>query len=244
MIDILYLAYHRPEFTSESLSALIAKTDWSKARLCIYTDGDSLKWWNFNGEYAVNPNRYGGPVACMNAYLERPGAEILCKIDNDVIVPPDWLDRSLAVMEAHPELDLLGIEPPMSRTRPAGNSGPRIPAPELTGPVTSLPGNGFGYAPCRSIGGVGLMRRSAFARGKMMPHGFNGVGGFTDWQIAHPEVVKGWITPPLDLFLLDRMPQPRWRRLSEEYIAKQWQRPWGLYDEADHALWDWWQPVT
>lgn len=218
MIDILFPVHNRPEFVEVSRAALETNTDWSKARLLVHEDP-----------------RGAGPVAIMNDYLSRPGSEIFAKIDSDTIVPPGWLEAGLAVMEAHPELGLLGIEPPLSRTPAPWMRGKREPAPE--GALQ----NASGYARCESIGGIGFLRRSIFASpDRMRPHGFHGVGGFTDWQLRHPEVIKGWILPPLQVFLLDRLPIEPWASLSKEYIRKEWQRPWTNYSLADSQLWDWW----
>lgn len=216
MIDILFPTYERREFAVASLRALRANTDLRQYRLVPHSGNAA------------------GPVEIMNQYLAEPGSEIFAKIDNDVIVPPGWLEAGLAVMEAHPELGLLGIEPPASRTSAPWAGGIRIPAPELVGVHD-------GYAPCEAIGGIGLMRRSAFAgRGALRPH--STYGGFTDWQMAHPEVTKGWIVPPLNVFLLDRLPIEPWVSLSKYYVATGWQRPWTNYTMDDSDLWSWWTP--
>jgi len=244
MIDILYLAHKRPKFTDASLRTLIANTDWSKARLVLYTDGDARPDLPAGSPPAVHfsclsdRQHYGGPVAIMNEFLRtRRGSANFVKLDNDVMVPPGWLEACTAVMDAHPELGLLGIEPPASRT-PNPQSRWPVPTPEDDCGSRFSGGYLAGYARCDSIGGIGLMRRSAFAgRAAMRPHSI--YGGFSDWQLAHPEVVKGWIVPPLKVFLLDRLPISPWKELSAEYIAKGWQRPWTDYSLEASALWDW-----
>jgi hypothetical protein len=222
MIDILFPVYKREAFTHAALAALRRNTDPALANVIVHED-----WRN------------EGPVAVMSRYLSKDGPAIFAKIDNDTIVPPGWLTAALAVMAAHPELGLLGIEPPASRTPAPWMAGFRHDAPEhkVTDPSRS------GYATCDMIGGIGLMRRSAFASiadDPMIPHAHNGVGGFSDWQRRHPEVIKGWITPPLNVFLLDRLPIEPWATMSKTYIARGWQRPWTNYAAADSALWDWW----
>lgn len=225
MIDILFPIWGREDFTEAAQDALVSNTRWGNAHVVEYS-------------------RSTGPVAIMNDYLSKPGSEIFAKIDNDTIVPPGWLDQALMVMEENPELDLLGIEPPASRT-PAPWLPPsgQFTAPELTGPHV-LKGSGNtarGYAPCDMIGGIGLMRRRAFAgRLPMQPHGPLGTGGFSDWQLQHPEVTKGWIIPPLNVFLLDRLPIEPWASLSKRYIAEGVQRPWTNYSAEDSHLWEWW----
>lgn len=232
MIDLVYLAKGRREFTRASLDALMSNTNWRLARLIVYTDGD-----DFPGlvNAQVRTAVHGGPVAIMNAYLAVAGTEIFAKIDNDVILPPRWLDKALETMRQNPRLGLLGIEPPASRAPAPWRNGQREPEPELDGRPT-FPG----YASCGMIGGIGLMRRSAFTPADpMKPHSI--YGGFSDWQLRHPEVEKGWIAPPLDLFLLDRLPIEPWASLSKRYIAEGQQRPWTNYDPADAALWNWWR---
>lgn len=244
MIDLLYLAKGRPEFTQASADALVANTNWDLVNsLHVYFDGQrnssAAKFvLNAPGDVHFYPQEIGGPVAIMNNYLAQAGSPIFAKIDNDVIVPPGWLDHALAVMNQQPELDLLGIEPPASRTAAPWSTEP-VRHPESA--VPWAPGKS-GYAPCDSIGGIGLMRRSAFAgRPAMRPHAENGVGGFTDWQLSNPAAQKGWLVPPLRLFLLDRLPFEPWASLSKRYIAEGIQRPWTNYDPEDKRdLWGWW----
>lgn len=255
MIDILFLSRNRREFTRASLSALLANTNWNLVReLYVYDDfstdgttelfadvgrpfdGGSDCRRRIEGRVPISRicpvERWGSPVAIMNVFMSRENTcPIFCKLDSDVICPPGWLDAALPVMESHPELDLLGIEPPVSRTASPWPTRGCVPTPELDGCYE-------GFAPCDAIGGVGLMRRSAFAGGDLKPNGM--YGGFTAWQLAHPEVRKGWIVPPLKVFLLDRLPIPPWSSLSRQYIAAGEQRPWTNYDPKDSALWEWW----
>lgn len=266
MIDILYLAHKRREFTLNSLQSL--KTSlfdyWNPSSglsVSVYTDGDYWPFGQIDGRVDhINTAPWGGPVAIMNQFLSKPNrtfsniraSDIFAKIDNDVIVPPGWLEAALAVMEAHPELEFLGLEPPASRTANP-QTGRRAEAPEFaylkmnTGELADTKAlrkmRADGYAPCDSIGGVGLMRRSAFLnRPPMQPSGPRGVGGFTSWQ-QHNKVRAGWIVPPLKLFLLDRLPFEPWVSLAAQYDASGISRPWTKYDPADAAaLWEWWKP--
>lgn len=245
MVDIVFPAASRPEFTAVSIQSLAMNTDWSLVRrFILYTDGSEpyQSYGPLNaamlacGEYVTE--KLGGPVAIMKHWLGRNGAEVMAKIDNDVVVPPGWLNAAVAVMTENPELSILGLEPPLSRTPSPWSVTKAHPrrAPEIDGPKVLRAGKG--YAPCGSIGGVGLMRRSAFdGREGMRPHSI--YGGFTEWQIHQTKLVKGWIVPPIDLFLLDRLPFEPWLSLSRKYIAQGDQRGWTNYRPADHRLWDW-----
>jgi hypothetical protein len=244
VIDLLFLAKNRLEFTRASVESLIANTDWTLVRkVHVYDDSSAdgtreyLAAVQWPVERSMTSSAANSPVALMNDFLRRNiSISLFAKIDNDVIVPPGWLNAAASVMESHPELDLLGLEPPMSRTRaPWSHMDP--PQPELQ----AKPGSG--YAACDSIGGIGLMRRSAFAnRREMRP--FSTYGGFTDWQQQHSEVKRGWIVPPINLFLLDRLPIQPWANLSRKYIRQGWQRPWANYSLATKPLWNWWQPAA
>src|SRR5689334_18595513 len=178
-IDLLFLAKNRLEYTRQALHALLANTNWGLVRtvgIYDYDSTDGTLELIAETHFPVNSWRvfnhgYGSPAAVMNSYVRHHlPADVFAKIDNDTIVPPGWLDQCAAVMEAHPELDLLGIEPPESRV-PHFAGGKRNPQPELTGRIIyrgdsgriekSFSGNPFGhwgYAPCDSIGGIGLMR--------------------------------------------------------------------------------------
>ena len=248
-IDLIYLVHNRKEMTCASLLALEANTNWSRvASLRFYLDG------NEDGVHAIaetfgslrvvaglakfERGVHGSPVQAMQNYLWTPGTPVFAKLDNDAMVPPGWLDRCLAVMDRAPELDLLGIEPPLSRTTPPWARGRRERVPEEH-PELWRAQNGVGYAQCPYIGGIGLMRRRAFTgHAAMKPHSI--YGGFTDWQVREPAVVKGWILPTMPVFLLDRLPIEPWRSLSQKYIAKGWQRPWSVYRPEDSWLWNWW----
>lgn len=235
MIDLLYLAHNRLEFTKVSLAALIANTNWEQVeRLFIYDDASedgTRQYITLIGRcYPVAPKMrfgsYGSPVAVMNDYLsvQSPHDDrIFAKVDSDTMVPPHWLDECLKVMDKHPSLDLLGIE--------AFN-------PVVADSVERS------FSEARFIGGIGLMRTSAFVT---LPRP-NGRFGFTAWQDQTKKVKadvlvdieKGWIDPSLPVFLLDRLPFEPWTSLSAEYVAKGWQRPWAQYGEKDKALWSWW----
>jgi len=243
--DILFVAKNRLEFTKASLSALVANTDWKFVdTLYLYDDGstDGTRQWLSKQRHSglLNNRRtqlvysdLGAPAAIMKDYIaRRPRAQMFAKIDNDVIVPPWWLNACIEVFAEFPGIDLLGIEPPKSRT-PRIAGGTQSLCPELN-PDLSTP-----YALCDSIGGIGLMKRYVFDKyaDTLRPHSI--YGGFTEWQLSQRDVTKAWIAPPLDVFLLDRMPTEPWASLSREYIAKGWQRPWSNYDIND-PFWSWW----
>lgn len=224
MIDLIYLAYNRLEFTRESVRAMIANTDWAQVRwLFVYDDlsSDGTREYLASVKYPVNVEfrfgRLGGPVAITNDYLCRKPSEVFAKIDNDVLLPPHWLTECLKVLDAHKELDLLGIEAFF---------------PTQDGPAAR------GYVPAKHIGGIGLMRRRCF---KTLPRP-NGRFGFTAWQCANKDVVKGWLNPSLPVVLLDRVNTDPWLSLSRCYFEQGWQRNRPLYNDIESVRFKWWKP--
>lgn len=234
MIDLLFLAHNRLEFTKASLSNLIANTEGPEVqRLIIYDDNSTdgtreyLKAFKYGGVASKVELRFGeydSPVAVMNDYLRSGPAEMFAKIDSDTMVPPDWLTECLGIMSRHPELHLLGIE----AFRPVQPVCDRRTFDEA----------GF-------IGGIGLMRSEAFRDG--LPEAEGRRQGFTQFQERHPEIIKGWLNPALPVFLLDWIPREPWQSLTAEYVKNGWNRDWREifpdlcpYPEARKDLWSWW----
>lgn len=227
MIDILYLAANRLEFTRETFAALIENTDWSLVReLTVYDDHSrdgtaeylrsAIRHSSIRSQARLIEGTWGGVVAVMVDFLRRESpAPLFAKVDNDMMLPPGWLAACADVMERHPELDLLGIGA-FCEVDPRTN-------------ITRT------YQPARHIGGIGLFRRSAFSHSLPVPHGR--YFGFTDWQIKSKGRI-GWLKPALPAFLLDSVPHPPWSRYSRKYIDAKWQREWRFYP-PEYELWHW-----
>lgn len=232
-IDILYLSYNRKAFTEFSFEQLLANTDWSLVNeLVVWDDYSRDGTIDYLREAVqrcpvdatMRVGGYGSPVTLMNKYMENHDAPVFAKIDNDIVVPPGWLNDMAAVMEHNPELELLGMQ--------AGITWTRGPDPVQGGsPLVHR------WEEARHIGGVGLMRRSAFDR---LPR-LNASGtyfGFTLWQERYEPVI-GWITPDLHVCSLDTIPFEPWRSLSLDYIRRGWQRKWEPYPRGAY-YWNWW----
>lgn len=226
MIDILFLAHNRLEYTRESLKTLIRNTDWDIVRkFVIYDDASTDGTREFLASMQC-PKRefragaFGGPVDVMNDYLSRDYfAGMVAKVDNDTMVPPGWLGQLCKGMAF--ELDLLGME--------------------AFNPVDARP-VARGYTPANFIGGIGLMRHRAFQYSVPRP---GGRFGFTAWQEharkENDEKVKaGWLNPSIPVFLLDHLPMEPWRSLGAEYVRRKWQREWPPYHKEQASLWSWW----
>lgn len=228
-VDIVFAAWNRREFTEFSLEILLRNTDWSLvSNLIIYDDGSEDGAYEYLRDVAL-PDSFDqagtlcfffqtakrSPTAIMNDYVAKYGerVDLFAKIDNDIAVPPGWLETSLGVMEASPELDLLGLA--------AGWTGVKDGEP--------------GWEPTSHIGGVGLMRVEAFR--SRAPIEADGRYGFTQFQEGDDSLVRGWITPDVLAVQLDLVPAEPWASLSAEYIERGWQRRWPPYE--DPTLWQW-----
>jgi hypothetical protein len=229
MPDLLFLCHGRLEFTQATLPTLIKNTDWGLVdEFVVYNDaapdgGDTTEYLREMVEDTnlgtVRLTNLASPVGVMNHFIYRSAADRFAKIDNDIVVPLGWLGDLVDVMDAHPELELLGMQP--------GMGGVRTDEPS------------YSYTPAEHIGGVGLMQKTAFTNRELKPVA-NGRFGFTEWQHAHEQMVKGWISPDLDQFELDRIPVEPWKTQTKLYIAEGLNRAWPRYPKRDSRCWEWW----
>ena len=237
-LDVLYVNWNRSAFTTFSFEMLIENTDWRKVRHLVIHDDDStdggpvfFKQWEQRlkdrGIQTVLDfgKHLGSAPAVMSNYVSSSDAEWFAKIDNDIVVPPGWLDAMLQVLDGDPEVDCLGME--------AGRGNPR--KPEWDGLYRFQDGT--------HMGGVGLIRVSALQR---LPQ-FAGQDGWTKLQHEYGRVRGngwlniGWVSPDLAVVQLDKVPFEPWMSLTDYYVEEELGRPWGKYHpQADY--WDWWPP--
>ncbi len=214
-LDVLYLTHNRRAFTEWSLAALIEHTNWDMVGHAWLVDDNSTDGTREHVSQARHDipasallvqGAVGGPVAAMNLVAQRSDADVIAKIDNDVIVCPRWLDIMAGVLEANPGIDALGMEPGFGFPYQ-----PDIPA------YTALP--------ARWIGGVGLIRTRVFKRARLSQN--ERWFGWTQFQRQH--VNAAWVTPDLPVFLLDHLPMEPFKSLAHEYVARGWSRAWPPY---------------
>ncbi len=232
-VDVVYCAWNRRAYTERSFELLLQNTCWDRVRrLHVYDDASTdgtdeylaSRIHQCPGSYVLHETERdqatGSPVAAMNDYLaaHAGGADWFAKVDNDIAMPPHWLedatDRLAHLDECGHRIDLLGL---------------------ASGWTGTNPGDAVGYEPSTHIGGVGVMRVGAF-EGRL-PIGYEGRQGFTQWQHRY-DVHAGWIVPDVQAVQLDLVPAEPWKGLGDSYRQKGWQRRWPQYAaDADHWKW-------
>lgn len=226
-VDVLYLCHGRKRFTAETLPILLQNTNWSRVNeFIVYNDAtpdhhetSELLQRILPDGVTVRQTNLASPVGVMNHFLWRSDCDAFAKIDNDIIVPSGWLDSMIDVLDHDQSLQLLGMEPGMSAQK----------APELTPEC-------YTWTPASHIGGVGLMRTSAFDRPWPRP---NGRFGFTEWQ-HHYVPERGWIEPDLRMFALDQLPFEPWIETTQRYVDQDLNRAWPKYPRDMDFYWSWW----
>jgi glycosyltransferase involved in cell wall biosynthesis len=99
-IRVLFTTYNRLEFTKKSLNSLIGS---NCGEILIFDNGSTdgtqewLKTLESKKVMVVQNTENIGVAGAMNYFFENTSNEIyVAKIDNDTVVPVDWLDKLLA----------------------------------------------------------------------------------------------------------------------------------------------------
>ena len=233
MIEILFTCWNRLEFTKASFTLLKRNTNWRHvSRLVVYDDlsVDGTREWIAEAGmdipvpgFEVRNGGWHSTGATMNDFIALTQSEAFVKVDNDIAMPPEWLDILLVVAERNPDYEIIGVE--------AGWTGRKKPRmdPEL-----------YKIMAADHIGGIGYMRTDAFTRRRPIPLslGKNGRAGFTIWQHKEKPMV-GWMSPDLEVVQFDRIPEEPWLTYAKRYCEEGWSRRWDPYHRDMHYWWDW-----
>lgn len=116
-VDILYITYNRLAYTKITLPALIENAGADFA-LTIVDNGSTDGTVDYLAEFARRHPRQIKHICFLdkntgispptNAFWRASRAEFLGKVDNDTLVPPNWLKRLLQAHEQSPDLGVIG----------------------------------------------------------------------------------------------------------------------------------------
>ena len=229
-VDLMMAVHDRVDFTRETLRCLDENTDWALVDKFTIFDvaskdvtHDMLAVCRYPAQ-VVRFDTRRHIVDVQHEQIKRATAPLIIKLDNDTIVPPNWLTEIVGVMDRHPELDGLGFE--------AVNTSIGV---RIDNMPTTLPRS---YALTQFLGGLHCFRTRAFAAS--MPVASGQHFGLQTWMDQRKDLKLGWIAPSLNVFLLDRLPLEPWATLTRKYVEQGLQRNWEKYSEADAHLWKWW----
>ena len=105
MIDVLVPCYKRPEYTKQCLEYLERNTKYPNVTFFLVDDGSqdaTLKYFEkFNLPKRIFSHKHNtGLRDVIIDFLNASKADYICKIDNDVLVPKEWLTKLVHVYES------------------------------------------------------------------------------------------------------------------------------------------------
>lgn len=193
MIPILMITYNRLEYTKKALEALEKN---KLAYLCIIDNGSTdgtVEWLSSLKSFWITAKWFNainiGIAGAMNQFLElTKQCKYVGKVDNDTIVPPDFIERMLPHME---KADIVQAKHPLIAASGVGTFDQW---------VSKMPSIGENLKANHFVGGSGILfRRQLVDR---IPETENKIMGWRQWQREHPEVVKAFATD-VEIELLD-----------------------------------------
>lgn len=183
-IPVLFTTFNRLDYTKRSIKSLL---DSEVKKIIIIdnasTDGtqEFLKTITDKRVQVVYNKENGGVRGAMQQFFDLfPNEEWVAKIDNDTIVPKDWLSKLLKCATEN-GLDIVQAKHGITKeTHPKGWAGIREVCTKIA--------DGVYKSNC--VGGSGtLIRRQVVDE---LPESDWVLGGWTHWQKRHLEVTKGF----------------------------------------------------
>jgi glycosyltransferase involved in cell wall biosynthesis len=163
-VEVLCPCYKRPEYTRLCMKALEEAQTYDNVLFHLWDDGscdsteEILRQSSLNKRVVVNPENMGLRNVLIN-FIEMASAEYICVVGNDCLMPKNWMNDMLHVME---------------------NSDADILSPNV------LPSNaafkygrdeGLLYRPSEIVGGLWFMKRSMAEGMDFTRYRINGIKG-------------------------------------------------------------------
>ena len=114
-VDVLYVAYNRPAYTRLSLPTLLASAG-EGVRIWIWQNGPHAETLEAVREHRDHPavHRYHeepenvGLYPALSWVLKEGRGRFVSKVDDDCLLPVDWVTRLVDLHERNPRLGVLG----------------------------------------------------------------------------------------------------------------------------------------
>ena len=200
-IGILMITSTRPHYTRLALPALLASCD-DTMRVWLWHNGSADETWQVVEQHATDPRVAHVHRHDANAPLSEPtnwlwqhsDAPLLGKVDDDILVEPDWAQRLRDAHDALPQAGILSAWTFPESDFDAALADHKI---EQHGSTQLMRNAWVG-------GGCYLMKRACVTGHRLLRDGES----FADWcrATAWQRWMHGW---PLPLVVADHMDDPR-----------------------------------
>lgn len=111
-VSVVTPTYNRAEFVAETVSSVLAQT-MGEFELLVVDDGSTDNTREVMQPYLEDPRvsyfvqENQGQSGARNTALSLARGDFICFLDSDNTWEPDKLEKQLAVMESHPEVDIV-----------------------------------------------------------------------------------------------------------------------------------------
>lgn len=196
MIPVLMITYNRLEYTKKALKALLRCRE---AYVYVFDNGstDGTKEW-LRSQHGADGNHQlieltfaktnVGIAKAMNFFIPAVGySPYAAKVDNDTIVPPDFIERMLPHMA---KADIVQAKHPLIKASGVGTFDEWTSKMPADG---ALRFNSF-------VGGSGILFKRQLV--DKIPETDNKIMGWRQFQKDHPELKKAFATD-VEIELLD-----------------------------------------
>lgn len=212
-VDVLMITHNRPEYTRVSLGRLL-ESSVGRARIWLWHNGEDAETLDVVRGYASRAYRFHHSKENVrlreptNWLLENAQGSFLGKVDDDCVVPLDWIDQ---LTRAHRDVPELGVVA-------CWHFQPEDFLPELANRKIKDFGGGHKVLVNTWVGGSGyLMKRACVDRVGLISSNQS----FTGYciEIARAGWTNGWIYPFLYQDHMDDPRSPRSGIKTDEDLA-------------------------
>ena len=111
-ISVIMATYNRAKLITEAIASVYAQ-DYPNLQLIVVDDGSTdntvevLQPWLGRDDFIFLQQANQGQPAAQNLALAQANGDFICFLDSDNIWLPGKLERQLAFMAQHPEIDIL-----------------------------------------------------------------------------------------------------------------------------------------